>query len=52
MIGGNGSARPRLTDVLVEDLTQGDVLTMVADYYKQFSKRERMGRMVDRGWAG
>lgn len=51
MIGGNGSARPRLADLLVEDLSSDGAMKMVADvleYYKQFSKRERMGRMVDR----
>ncbi|WDP89922.1 MAG: NAD(P)/FAD-dependent oxidoreductase [Desulfobacter sp.] len=50
-IGGNGSARPRLADLLVEDLDSEAALDMVAkiiDYYKEFSKRERMGRMIDR----
>ena len=50
-IGGNGSARPRLADVLVEDLPWGDALAMVdkvIQYYKENSKRERMGRMIDR----
>ncbi len=50
-IGGNGSARPRLADVLVEDLSHDDALSMVStviDYYKEHSKRERMGRMVER----
>ncbi len=51
MIGGNGSANPRLADVLMEDLSREDALEMVAavvDYYRKNSKRERMGRMVDR----
>jgi len=50
-IGGNGSARPRLADVLVEDLDFQAALDMVAKvvaYYQANSKRERMGRMVDR----
>ncbi len=50
-IGGNGSARPRLADVLVEDLPFEDARQMVHDvieYYKENSKRERMGRMIDR----
>jgi len=50
-IGGNGSARPRLADLLVEDLSYGEAKQMVQDvieYYKKYSKRERMGRMVDR----
>ncbi len=51
MIGGNGSARPRLADLLVEDLGFEEACQMVekvVEYYKEFSKRERMGRMVDR----
>lgn len=51
MIGGNGSAWPRLADLLVEDLPSEDALEMVAriiDYYKENSKRERMGRMIER----
>lgn len=51
MIGGNGSARPRLADLLVENLPHDDALDMVAEvvaYYKEYSKRERMGRMVAR----
>lgn len=50
-IGGNGSARPRLSDVLVEDLDFKAALDMVARvvaYYMEHSKRERVGRMVDR----
>jgi NAD(P)H-nitrite reductase large subunit len=51
LIGGNGSANPRLADVLMEDLSREDALEMVAavvDYYRKNSKRERMGRMVER----
>jgi NAD(P)H-nitrite reductase large subunit len=50
-IGGNGSARPRLADILVEDLGSDDAKAMVdrvVKYYKENSKRERVGRMVDR----
>ena len=50
-IGGNGSAKPRLADILAEDLSSQDAKKMVADvvaYYKEHSKRERMGRMIDR----
>ncbi|MCP3875249.1 MAG: NAD(P)/FAD-dependent oxidoreductase [Desulfobacteraceae bacterium] len=50
-IGGNGSARPRLADTLVEDLSSNDAIAMVSkviDYYKEHSKRERMGRMIER----
>jgi NAD(P)H-nitrite reductase large subunit len=51
MIGGNGSALPRLADLLVEDLSREKALDMVAriiDYYKENSRRERMGRMIER----
>ncbi|MCG8634753.1 MAG: NAD(P)/FAD-dependent oxidoreductase [Desulfobacterales bacterium] len=51
MIGGNGSARPRLADLLIEDLSAQEAEDMVAKviaYYKEHSKRERMGRMIDR----
>jgi len=51
MIGGNGSARPRLADLLVEGLSSQDAMDLlekVIDYYKTHSKRERMGRMVER----
>jgi NAD(P)H-nitrite reductase large subunit len=51
MIGGNGSARPRLADILAEGLGFEDALDMVkkaVDYYKKYSKRERMGRMIER----
>jgi len=50
-IGGNGSARPRLADLLVEGLSTQEALDMVSrviEYYKAHSKRERMGRMIDR----
>ncbi len=50
-IGGNGSARPRLADILVEDLsfeTAEEMVAKVVDYYRENSKRERLGRMVDR----
>ena len=50
-IGGNGSAKPRLADLLIEDLTFEHAEEMVAkliDYYIENSKRERMGRMIDR----
>ena len=50
-IGGNGSAVPRLADILAEDVPDSEVLGVVdkiVSYYKENAKRERMGRMVDR----
>lgn len=51
MIGGNGSARPRLADLLLADLSSEDAIDWVKKvlaYYKEHSKRERMGRMIER----
>jgi NAD(P)H-nitrite reductase large subunit len=50
-IGGNGSAVPRLADVLVEDVPESEALNMIdkmVSYYKENAKRERVGRMIDR----
>ena len=50
-VGGNGSARPRLADILIEDLTSDQAIEWVEKvvaYYIENSKRERMGRMIDR----
>jgi NAD(P)H-nitrite reductase large subunit len=50
-IGGNGSAKPRLADVLMENLSSEGAVKMVEriiEYYKINSKRERMGRMIER----
>jgi NAD(P)H-nitrite reductase large subunit len=50
-IGGNGSVRPRLADILTEDISYDAALSSVKkiiDFYKTHSKRERMGRMIDR----
>ena len=51
MIGGNGSARPRLADILTEGLSfeaAGKMVAEVVAYYRKYSKRERMGRMIER----
>ncbi len=51
MAGWNGSARPRLADILIENLSSEDAIQMVErviDYYNKNSKRERMGRMIER----
>jgi len=50
-VGGNGSARPRLADILVKDLTfdeAKETVDKIVQYYKENSKRERIGRMVER----
>ena len=51
-IGGKGTAKPRLADVLVENLDDGTALQMVdtfISYYKEnANKHERVGKMIDR----
>jgi len=52
MAGGIGTKKPRLADVVAEDLDNAQALDMVArlvDYYAQNGqKNERVGRMIDR----
>lgn len=52
MIGGTAGGKPRLADVLAQNVAPGDVLPLVAriiDYYqKNANKYERLGRMIDR----
>ncbi|MCF8044796.1 MAG: hypothetical protein K9J83_02960, partial [Desulfarculaceae bacterium] len=51
MVGGMGSARPRLADVLTEGLSSEaaeETVKKVVDFYRQNSKRERLGFMVDK----
>ncbi len=51
LVGGNAGIRPRLADVLVEEVaTTEEVLTIVAKiirYYKGTPKKERLGRLVE-----
>lgn len=51
MVGGMGSARPRLADVLVENLSDEkaeETVKKVVEYYREHSKRERIGFMVEK----
>ena len=51
MVGGMGSARPRLADVLAEGLSSGEAeetVKKVVEYYRENSKRERLGFMVEK----
>jgi len=55
MIGGNGGVRPRLADVLAQNIAAEDVLPLaekiVAYYEQNANKFERLGRMIERiGW--
>jgi NAD(P)H-nitrite reductase large subunit len=50
MVGGMGGIKPRLAEVLFEDLSWDDALDMVAKtiaYYKAHSRRYRLGFMLD-----
>jgi NAD(P)H-nitrite reductase large subunit len=49
-VGGMGSFKPRLADILAEDLSSEaaeEVISKVIIYYKENSKRQRIGRIVD-----
>ena len=51
VVGGTAGVRPRLADVLVEEVaSQAEVLVIVAkiiDYYKTNPKQERIGRIIE-----
>lgn len=52
MIGGNAGIRPRIADVLIENVKPEEVLPIVdkiVEYYKQNARKyERFGKMIDR----
>ena len=52
LIGGNAGVKPRLADILADNVPQDDVLPLidkVVDYYKENGKNyERMGTMIER----
>jgi len=52
MAGGMGTGKPRLADVLAEDIGTEEALELinrVTDYYKDNAKKhERIGKMIDR----
>ena len=51
VVGGTSGIRPRLADVLVEDVPTGEeVLAIVAkivDFYKAYPKKVRIGRIIE-----
>ncbi len=51
-VGGKGTSKPRLAEVLVEDLNDDEAISMVdtfVSYYKENAKKhERVGKMIDR----
>ncbi len=52
MVGGKGTGKPRLAEMLTENLDSNqalDLIKKVIDYYKENGKRhERIGKMIDR----
>jgi NAD(P)H-nitrite reductase large subunit len=52
MAGGVGTGRPRLADIIAEDLSTEEALAMfdrLIEFYKNSAKKaERIGRMIDR----
>ena len=52
VVGGSSARRPRIGDVLTEDLSKEGVIDLTKrclDYYRdKAKKRERMARFVDR----
>ncbi len=49
-VGGMGSVKPRLADILVEDVPTEEakaIISKVVNYYKDNSKRQRIGLMVN-----
>ncbi len=51
LVGGTAGVRPRLADILVEDVpSEEEVLAIVAkivDYYRNNPKKERIGRIIE-----
>lgn len=50
-VGGMGGIRPRLSDILIEDVSQEKAETVVAkaiEYYKENSKPQRLGNFIDK----
>ena len=51
MVGGMGGLKPRLAELLVEDVSSKqaeDIVASIIDYYKKYGKRARIGFMLDK----
>ena len=52
MIGGNAGVKPRLGNILLQNVPQQDVMPIVkkiVDYYRENARNyERLGMMIDR----
>lgn len=51
MVGGNAGARPRIGDLLVDNVPTGEavleIVAKVIDYYKNASSQNRIGRIIE-----
>ena len=51
VVGGTSGIRPRLADVLMEDVPTGEealaIVEKIVDYYKAYPKKERLGRIIE-----
>ncbi len=50
MVGGTAGLKPRLADVIAEELSEDEVLEAVdkiISFYKTHTKKQRVGRMID-----
>jgi len=51
LVGGNAGSRPRLADLLVDDVpdqqTVLDIIARVIDFYKSSPKKERLGKIIE-----
>ncbi|MDO9518026.1 MAG: NAD(P)/FAD-dependent oxidoreductase [Methanosarcinaceae archaeon] len=50
MVGGTAGVRPRLADIVAEELNENEVLDAVdriISFYKTHTKKQRLGRLID-----
>ena len=51
VVGGTSGIRPRLAEVLMEDVPTGEealaIVKKIVDYYKAYPKKERLGRIIE-----
>ena len=51
MVGGNGGVRPRLGDLLVDDLPDEaavlEIVARIVEFYRRSPKKERIGRIIE-----
>jgi NAD(P)H-nitrite reductase large subunit len=51
MVGGMGGLKPRLAELLVEDVSSQqaeDIVAAIIDYYKKYGQRSRIGFILDK----